>query len=322
MPAAIGVTSRASLSEFGARDLGAEHLLQRQHVGVDRVDGEADPVHPVEHGGKAIEPARIEGRAHEAGAVGAVGDGVAAAAAERAESREPAGVARARRIARRAMHEAGALARHRIFVAAGQIEGAIGNGCDIGRQRHEAVIAVDHDQRLRVRDRADDIAERSAGRRRIEEHLADEDEIVAAAARRGREALGKARERLGGDPLDGDQPVLLEAGDLTGEGVEFAVAGEHARQPICRQRGEEAPDEIVRVGRERDRRGIGQGEDRGDAALRARDHFAEDDLPLVVGQPRGVGECPAMSLARRVRPEMMAVRRKMDAAGPRRRETR
>ncbi len=83
-----------------------------------------------------------------------------------------------------------------------------------------------------------------------------------------------------------------------------------------RQRGEEAPDEIVRVGRERDGRGIRQGEDRCDAALRARHHFAEDDLPLVVGQPRGVGECPAMSLARRVRPEMMAVRGKMDAAGP------
>ena len=80
-----------------------------------------------------------------------------------------------------------------------------------------------------------------------------------------------------------------------------------------RQRGEEPSDEIVGVGRERDGRGIGQAEDGDDAALRARDELAEDSLPFVVGEPRGVGERPAMGVACGVRRKMMAVRREMDA---------
>ena len=136
---------------------------------------------------------------------------------------------------------------------------------------------------------------------------------MAAAPRRGCEAVGKARERLGGDPLDGDQPVLFETGDLAPERVELAVAGEDAQPPVRRQRRNEAADEVVGVGRERDGRGIGQRENGGNAALHARHQRAEDRLPFVVGEPRGVGERPAMGVAGRVRPEMMAVRREMDA---------
>ena len=212
------------------------------------------------------------------------------------------------------MHEADAFARHRIFVAAGEIERAVGIPRQSGRQRHEAVITVEHDQRLRIAHRAGDGVERSARTGRIEKDLADEDEIVAAATRGGGEALGKACERLGGDALDGDEPVFLEAGDLTREGVKFAVARENARRRAPRQRGEEPADEVVGVGRERDGRGIGQGQNGGNAALRARDEFTEDHLPFGVGEPRGVGERLAMGLARRVGPKMMAVRRKMNAS--------
>ena len=147
----------------------------------------------------------------------------------------------------------------------------------------------------------------------IEKDLADEDEIMAAAAGGGGEALAKARERFGGDALDGDESVFLEAGDLAREGMKFAVARENARHRARRQRGDEPADEVVGVGRERDGRGIGQGENGGDATLRARDELAEDRFPFVVGEPRGVGERAAMGLARRVRPKMMAVRRQMNA---------
>src|SRR5262249_62173098 len=124
------------------------------------------------------------------------------------------------------MKEAAPFPRHRILVAAGKIEGAIGAPRQRGRQRHEAVIAVEDDQRLRIAHRAGDGVERSARARRVEKDLADEDEIMAAAARGGAEALGKARERFGGDALDGDEPVFLEAGDLAREGMKFAVARE------------------------------------------------------------------------------------------------
>ena len=75
-PLRTGVTSRASQSgrTWRARSR-QEQLLQRQHVLVDRLDGQPDLVHPVEHGGQPVEPGRIERRAHEARAVGAVGDG-------------------------------------------------------------------------------------------------------------------------------------------------------------------------------------------------------------------------------------------------------
>src|SRR5262249_30493467 len=72
----------------------------------------------------------------------------AAAALKRAERGEPSGVARPHGKASRTMHEADAFARHRIFVAAGKIERAIGIPRQGGRQRHEAVIAVEDDQRL------------------------------------------------------------------------------------------------------------------------------------------------------------------------------
>ena len=120
---------------------------------------------------------------------------------------------------------------------------------------------------------------------------------------------------LGGYALDGDKPVFLEAGDLAREGVEFAVARENARRQSRRQRREHAFDEIVRVGRKRDGRGIGQREPSGDAALHARNQIAKNNLPFVVGESRGIAECPAMGRAGCIRPEMMTVRCQMNAPG-------
>src|SRR4029450_2842371 len=105
--------------------------------------------------------------------------------------------------------------------------------------------AVEDDQRLRIAHRASDGVERSARAGGIEKDLADEDEIVAAAARGGGEALGEARERFGGDALDGREPVFLEAGDLARKGMKFAVARENARRRARPQRGGEASDEIL-----------------------------------------------------------------------------
>jgi hypothetical protein len=95
--------------------------------------------------------------------------------------------------------------------------------------------------------------------------------------------------------------------------VKLAVAGENARDCARRERGQEAADEVVRVGRERDGAGVGQVEERGDPALHARHQRPEDRLPFGVGEARGVGERPAMSGAGGVRPVMMTVRGEVDA---------
>jgi hypothetical protein len=95
--------------------------------------------------------------------------------------------------------------------------------------------------------------------------------------------------------------------------VKLAVAGENARDGARRQRRQQAADEVVGVGRERDGGGIGQTEERGDAPLHARHQRPEDRLPFGVGEARGVGERTAMGGAGGVWPVMMAVRGEMDA---------
>lgn len=138
---------------------------------------------------------------------------------------------------------------------------------------------------------------------------------MAAAARHGRKSLAEVCKRLGGYAFDSDKAFFLQTADLPREGVEFTVARENARRHSCRQRREQASDEIVRVGCERDGRVIRQREPDGDAALYARDQITKDHLPFVVGEPRGIAECPAVRRAGCIRPEMMAVRRQMNATG-------
>src|SRR4029450_11423677 len=111
---------------------------------------------------------------------------------------------------------------------------------------------------LRIADRARDGVERSGRCGRIEEDLADEDDIMAASPPRGRKPLAEAIEGLVGYTLEGDEGVFFEAGDLARKGMEFAVARENAHSLAGRQRREQASEEIVRVGRERDRCRMGQ----------------------------------------------------------------
>ena len=191
---------------------------------------------------------------------------------------------------------------------------------EVGRQRHKAVIAVDHDQRSRVRRPPSTMSSSiAAGRSRIEEHLADEDEIIVAVrlARRRRSARGSVANGSAATRIDREQPssssrAICRVKEWNSLSLVSMRGGRSHRQ-----RGEEAPHEIVRVGRERDRC-AGSGKARIAAMPRCARGITSPkiDLPFVVGQPRGVGECPAMSLAGRVGPEMMAVRGKMDAAGP------
>src|SRR6202521_5412362 len=91
---------------IGARDLCAEQVLQRKDVIVNCSNSQADLFHPLKDGSKAIEPGRIERRAHEPRAVHAVSDRAIAIAAERAECGKPAGVARPHRNPWRAMQKA------------------------------------------------------------------------------------------------------------------------------------------------------------------------------------------------------------------------
>ena len=59
--------------------------------------------------------------------------------------------------------------------------------------------------------------------------------------------------------------------------------------------------------------GSGNARIRGDAPLHARHQRPEHVLPFLVGEPRGILERAAMTSARRVRPEVMAVRGEVDA---------
>ena len=69
------------------------------------------------------------------------------------------------------------------------------------------------------------------------------------------------------------------------------------------------------VGRHRDGGGIGQGQHRRNCPLHARHEHPEYRLPFPVGKARGIFQCAAVAAARRVRPEMMAVRGEMNARG-------
>ncbi len=127
-----------------------EVFLEGEHVLVDGVHRQADAFHPGEHGAQAIKTGRIEGGPEKTRAVAAIGH-AGLVRGERPERGKPAGVARARHVARRAMHEADALTRHGVLVPAREIENPVRDQDEVRRQRHEAVIAVDGDQSVGVR---------------------------------------------------------------------------------------------------------------------------------------------------------------------------
>jgi hypothetical protein len=135
---------------------------------------------------------------------------------------------------------------------------------------------------------------------------------MATAAGGRAQPIGKAGEGLVRNALDGDKPVFLKARDLPGKGMEFAIAGQDARDPPLRQRRQKARDEIMGVGRKGDGFGVGQVQDACDATLHGGNDLAEDDAPLLIRMQAGIIPGCQLGLAGDVRPVMMAVRRKMN----------
>ena len=104
------------------------------------------PQHPL-HRVESVKRRRIEGRAHEPARVLRIAD-AARRQGQILELGEPTGDRRPRTEAGRRVHERATLAGHRIFVSAAEIERRL---CRRGPERlldrHERVIAVDHDPR-------------------------------------------------------------------------------------------------------------------------------------------------------------------------------
>ncbi len=212
-----------------AAQFGQEHAFDAAHLLQHLRDGAPTARQPVLHGVEAVERGGVEGRAEEAAAVGSIGHATAATF-ERREARIPSGVARARPVARRAVQETAALARHRIFVSAREIEAAVGERAEIRRNRHEAVIAVDHDERLAMRHRAHDLGEVAHRKAGIEKHLAKEHQVVAAFRCRSGEPRFETVERFRRDPRDDDIAVLLQPRHLACEAHELRARRQDARR--------------------------------------------------------------------------------------------
>ena len=288
-----------------------EAPLQGVDVGVNVAHAQAQAVQPVEHRVQAVQADRIEGRAQEAPAVLGVADAPALALLQRAEGGVPAGIARPRGVTRRGVQEGHALAGHGVLVAAGHVEGAGLQGLEVRGQGQEAVIAVDHHQRLVAGHRGNEGRRVGHGVARIVEHLAEVDEVVPAARGGLGEARRKVRDRLDRDPFDARQRRLLEPAHLAREAVELAVGAEHRDRPPGGQGGEQAVQQAVSVGREGDVLGPAQVQDPRHAPLRARVHFGEDQVPLAVGQARRVEPAARLRLEGHVRPKVVTVRGEM-----------
>ncbi len=236
-----------------------EPALDPAHMRQHRRHGPALARQPILHRIEAIERRDVEGGAEEAAAVAGIAD-AGGSGFQRGKSRIPAGIARTRTVTRRRVQEAGAFSRHGVFIAAGEIEGAVGDGSQIGRHCQEAVMAVDDDEARGIVHRAHQRFEIAHGIAGIEEHLAHEDEVPAASAGFVREAVLECLERRGRHARDGRGAVFFESRHLACEAHELRIRGQHPQRPVARQTGEEAQHEGMGVGPERHRRRIGQGE--------------------------------------------------------------
>ena len=136
------------------------------------------------------------------------------------------------------MEEGAAFTRHRIFIAAAEIEGACGRAP--GQRpidRHERVIAVDHDPRpFRPGERREllDAVEQAPA---SEQHVTDEDEVVVARAGSLEQPIPKILERLRRDLVLREPAVLGPAVELTPGAVELAVAGQYAQGAVTARAG-------------------------------------------------------------------------------------
>jgi hypothetical protein len=271
-----------------------------------------DVVEPALHGVEPVQPAGVEGGAEEPAAVPRVADCAGGPSRELAEPREPPGVDRTCAVARRAVHEAGPLTGHGVLVAAGDVERAPGVGTEVGGDRHEAVVAVDdHEGALvghRRHDRID--VDHEPG---VEQHVADEDEVVAPSRCGRHQPLVQRVQRRGRHPVDDDAAGFLPACELAGKAVELRVGGQHPGG--IGKAGHEPHDELVGVRRDRDGRGVGQPQPTGDVRAHLHEDLAEHAIPLLVMELGGVEPRLLVGVEGHVRPGVVAVRGGVEASG-------
>ena len=201
------------------------------------------------------------------------------------------------------MQETGPFPRHGIFITAREVKHPIGDWRQIGLDRHEAVIAVDHHpgplgtgQRRQLVQRGDD----SAG---IEQDLAGKYQIEFSRSGCIEQIIWRHRLQ---DDLSGLDPAL----HLPAKAVKFAVGCQHLCRSF-RDGGQYADDEIMGIGRKAQCCGIGQIQFSGDMLLRFGPDGTHDLGPFVIGQHRRVFPGRHMAVMARVGPEMVAMRGKM-----------
>ena len=204
-------------------------------MGGDAGRGQAVLLQHALHRGEAIERRGIERGAEESPRVLGVAD-AARRQAQILELGEPAGDRRPRRRSRRARggtrsprrpsHICTRRRGRRRVRAAASPNGPV--------ERHEGVIAVDHDPRPVRPAEGGQLLDRLENPPAAEQHLADEDEVVPAASRSGEEAVGEAVERLGRRCARPRPALLFPARELPARAVEFAVAGEDSQSAPLR----------------------------------------------------------------------------------------
>ena len=206
---------------------------------------------------EAVKRRRIEGRAQEAARVLGIAD-ASRRQAQILELGEPAGDRRPRTEARRRVEEGAAFARHRIFVAAAEVEGGSRGGlAERPLERHEGVIAVDHDPRPVGPAERGQLLDPVEDAPASEQHLADEDEIVIAARAAAQEARRRsrrtARRRRCSSAI---QPSSAQRANWR-RALWNSPSLVSTRSGPARARGaavDQPDEEIVGVGREDDRR--------------------------------------------------------------------
>ena len=300
---------RRQPSGLSARDGCLEPCHQGLGMGADVRRGQPRTVQHPPHGIEPVQGRDVERRAPEASAVAAVPH-PARRSRQVSELCEPAGHDRPGAVAVRRMQHTDALARHGVFVAAGQIEDPVRHRRQVGRLGHEAVIAVDdhpRPRRIGQRGQIDDPAEDLTG---AEEDLADQDQIKAATFRRRDEPVVKGLERTqrhaGDDRLAGLFPAL----GLTPERMEFAVGRQDADRLALEAR-DDPQQQVVGVGGEHHRVRRRQVQLAGDVRLGLGDDLAEDQVPFPVRELIGLDPGPQLAVKTGVGPQVMAVRREM-----------
>ncbi len=119
------------------------------------------------------------------------------------------------------------------------------------------MVGIDHERRAfgqHLRQLGGDRLHRAG----VEEDVAQEDQVVLAAARALEEALSEVREGFAGHALDLHQADLAPAPHLALEAVELAGGRENPHRSVALDRGHDALHELVRVRREGQGLGVGE----------------------------------------------------------------